>query len=237
MTTGRIHSIESFGTLDGPGIRYVLFLQGCPLKCIYCHNPDTWRRSGGTERTVADVFSDILKYRRFISGVTLSGGEPLMQPQFSKELLQLCKEEKLHTAIDTAGSIPLAGCKGAVDLADLILLDIKALDDALCIEMTGRDNRYVLELLNHREETGRDVTIRHVLLPGYTLDEVKLTQLADFLKPYQCVKEIELLPFHKMGEYKWEELGQAYQLKNVLPPTAEETQAAKEIFKARGFTV
>ncbi len=235
--TGRIHSIESFGTLDGPGIRYVLFLQGCPLRCLYCHNPDSRSLEAGTKMTAGEVLADILTYRPYIArgGVTLSGGEPLLQPAFACEILDGCREHKLHTAIDTSGIIPLSEAAPALDRADLILLDIKALDDDLCVPLTGASNRNTLATLDYCEAARKAVWIRHVLVPGYTLDEARLGRLADHLRRYTCVRKTELLPFHKMGEYKWEALGCPYELADTPPPTDEEVRRARAIFESRGL--
>ena len=235
----RIHSIETFGALDGPGIRYVIFLQGCPLRCVYCHNPDTWRVEDGRTITLSETFDDIMRYRNFIvsGGVTLSGGEPLAQSDFCEGLLDFCHEKHIHTAIDTAGSVPLSICQKAVDSADLILLDIKGLDEELNHTITGCHNKNWLELLNHREETGKPVWIRHVLVPGLTMDDELLEQLASFLEHYKCVERVELLPFHKMGEYKWEKLGVSYTLKDTQPPSPQDVERAKQIFKNHGLKV
>ena len=236
--TGRIHSIESFGTLDGPGIRYVLFLQGCPLRCLYCHNPDTLDPAGGKTMTTGDVLADILTYRPFIArgGVTLSGGEPLLQPAFACELLDGCREQRLHTALDTSGAVPLTRSAPALDRADLILLDIKALDADLCATLTGASPDNTLATLDYCESTGKAVWIRHVLVSGHTLDAARLERLADHLLRYACIRKIELLPFHKMGEYKWESLGYAYRLKDTPPPTDAQLQMAREIFSRRGLS-
>lgn len=237
LVTGRIHSVESFGTLDGPGIRYVLFMQGCPLRCLYCHNPDTRSAEAGKLMTAGDVIADILTYRSFIArgGVTLSGGEPLLQPDFTREVLDGCRENHLHSAIDTSGAVPLKQSAPAIDRADLLLLDIKALEDDLCIPLTGASSRNTLITLEYCESTHKDVWIRHVLVPGYTLDEARLTRLADFLLRFACIRKIELLPFHKMGEYKWEALKCPYLLKNTRPPTDVQVQRAKNIFRRRGL--
>ena len=234
---GRLHSVETFGALDGPGIRYVLFLQGCPLRCQYCHNPDTWEISSGKSITSREAVQDILRYRNFIAsgGITLSGGEPLLQPSFCREIIDLCHQEGIHCAIDTSGSVPLASCRCAVDAADLLLLDIKALDPALCKELTGKDNRNELELLSYCEITGKDVWIRHVMVPGKTLSKNKLEETAEFLSHYSCIKKVDLLPFHKMGEYKWEAMGMVSPLSDTRVPTAEEISMAKEIFQKAGL--
>ena len=235
--TGRIHSIESFGTLDGPGIRYVLFLQGCPLRCLYCHNVDSRSPEAGRTMTAGEALADILTYRPYIrrGGVTLSGGEPLLQPEFACEVLDGCRAHQLHTAIDTSGAIPLDQSRPAIDRADLILLDIKAIDDDLCVALTGASNRNTLATLEYCEATRKAVWIRHVLVPGYTLDEARLTRLADHLWRYSCIRKIDLLPFHKMGEYKWEALQCPYELLDTQPPTEEEMRQARAIFQSRGL--
>lgn len=234
--TGRIHSKETFGALDGPGIRYVLFLQGCPMRCLYCHNPDSWRPLEGQEVTVGQIVEDVLRYRNFMTGgITLSGGEPLAQPLFTAALLRQCHRHGIHTAIDTAGSIPLSCCQEAVDEGDLLLLDIKALDPDDHKQLTGRGNASTLELLDHREANRRPVWIRHVLVPGYTLDSGKLKSLARFLSHYTCIQKVELLPFHKMGEYKWEQMRIPYRLTDTPVPTANQVAEAKEIFVSFGL--
>lgn len=230
--SGRIHSIESFGTLDGPGVRFVVFLQGCPLRCLYCHNPDTWDARGGRETTVSALMKEIGSCRNFIrsGGVTLSGGEPLMQPEFSRALLDRCREAGIHTALDTAGSLPLERSRPVIDAADLILLDIKALDPALSRELTGADNANALATLDYCEETGKPVWIRHVLVPGLTLDRAKLEALAAFLEPYRCIEKVDLLAFHKMGCFKWRELGLSNRLRETPGASEEERLAAEALF-------
>lgn len=234
---GRIHSYETLGTVDGPGLRIVVFLQGCHLRCLYCHNPDTWNRQEGKEVYSDKLVEMILQYKNFIrtGGVTLSGGEPLLQPDFCEDVFLRLKREKIHSALDTCGAIPLDSCQSAVDAADMILLDIKALDHALCKTVTGRDNTHTLSLLDHCEAIGKPVWIRHVLLPGYTLDKDKLEEMGDFLSRYRCIERVELLPFHKMGEYKWKELGIPYKLEHVEEPSGYEVSQAKEIFRRYGL--
>jgi len=230
--TGKVHSVETFGTLDGPGIRYVLFLQGCPLRCLYCHNPDARMIDAGTEMCVGDVLADILTYRKFIQsgGVTLSGGEPLLQPEFAQAVLEGCKENGLHTALDTSGAVPLDVSRPLLGQADLVLLDIKALDDALCKALTGMSNRNTLATLDYCEAIRKPVWIRHVLVPGYTLDDAHLATLADYLKSFTAVQKVELLPFHKMGEYKWEKLDTEYLLSQTPEPTEADVKRARAKF-------
>ena len=237
--TGRIHSVESFGTLDGPGIRYVLFLQGCGLRCKYCHNPDTWQMGGGKVMDSDEVISDILTYKNFIrsGGVTLSGGEPLLQPEFAADILQKCDGHHIHTALDTAGAVPLSISRPVLDAAKLILLDIKALDNDLSIALTGRSNKDTLATLAYCETKGKPVWLRHVLVPGYTLDMKLLEALADYLTHFSCIELVELLPFHKMGEYKWKELRLPYALADTEPPDKQSLKRVREIFEAKQLKV
>lgn len=230
---GRIHSYESFGTLDGPGIRFVVFLQGCPLRCRYCHNPDTWNPNRGEEVSVSDVVRKVESLRNFIrsGGVTLSGGEPLLQPEFSLALLNEFRRRGIHSALDTAGSMPLEASRPVVDAADLLLLDVKALDSALCRRLVGSDNSNELAVLEHCEKTGKDVWIRHVLVPGWTLVDSRLRDLAEYLKRFQCVKRIDLLPYRRLGIEKWRKLGLPELLRDVREPTRAECEAAERIFE------
>lgn len=236
---GRIHSFDSFGAVDGPGIRFVVFFQGCPLRCRFCHNPDAWNMAEGKLYTAAEVVAEILPYQPFLrrGGVTLSGGEPLFQPDFAADLLSKLKEEGIHTAVDTSGGVPLESCQAAVDLADLLLLDIKALDPDLCRDLTGQDNRNALAILDHCRTTKKPVWIRHVLVPGYTLDLERLRDLAAFLRGYPCVERVELLPFHQLGSYKWKELGLSYSLEHTAVPSQDQVEAAKRIMQEAGFHV
>lgn len=231
--------METFGAVDGPGVRFVVFFQGCPLRCLYCHNPDSWNVNSGTERTVGELLAEIVRYKSFIKngGVTLSGGEPLLQHEFARELLAGCRAEGLHTAIDTSGCIPISVCKDAVDEADLILLDIKAVDTLLAKEISGMGNEHALEMLRYCESTNKSVWIRHVLVPGYTLDTEQAHRFGKLLKPFHCVKKVELLPFHKMGEYKWDELKIEYTLTDILPPEPDQVEEIKSILKSYGLTV
>jgi len=236
---GNVHSVESFGTLDGPGVRYVVFLQGCSLRCRYCHNPDTWKMHGGKETTSELLVKDILGYRNFIAkgGVTISGGEPLKQPEFALDVINRLKKEGLHTALDTAGSVPLEISKPVIDAADLILLDIKSLDDKLCFSLTGMGNANTLATLAYCQATKKKVWLRHVLVPGWTLERKKLEDLAAFLTAFDCIEQVELLPYHRMGQYKWKQLKLNYSLKTVEEPTKEELSMARSIFENQGLRV
>ena len=234
---GYIHSYESFGAVDGPGVRFVVFVSGCPLRCLYCHNPDTWIKTDGTLTSAEAVVSTICEYKNFIKngGVTISGGEPLMQPAFCREILLRCKQEGLHTAIDTSGAVQLSTCRDTIDAADLILLDIKDIDAEDCKTLTGQTNENALALLSYCEETKKPVWIRHVLLPGYTLSDEKLHKMGETLASFSCIERVEINPFHKMGEYKWETIDRPYTLKEVSPPSAEDVSHAKEVLRSYGL--
>lgn len=232
--TGRIHSVETFGTLDGPGLRYILFLQGCPLRCVYCHNPDALGFFGGEEKSVADVMEDILKYKSFLKqgGVTLSGGEPLAQPEFCAALVAAGRAEGLHMAVDTSGGVALSFCRKTVEEADLLLLDIKAAEETLCKAVSGAGLEHALAILDLREELKKPVWVRHVVVPGLTLSDRALTALGRLVGRYRCIEKTELLPFHKLGEYKWKALGMNYTLRNTPPPTEAEMSHAREVLAA-----
>lgn len=231
--TGYIHSYETFGAVDGPGVRFVVFMQGCPLRCLFCHNADTWKWGDGKEITAKELVKKIVEYKNFIKsgGVTFSGGEPLWQAEFVEEATKLLKKEGLHVAIDTSGGIALEKCQSAIDAADMLLLDIKDIDKDDCVKLTGQTNENALAILNYCDYIGKDVWIRHVLVSGYTLDNFKLYRLARVLSWYSCIKKVELIPFHKMGEYKWEYLGEEYKLKNAPALTNDEIRHAKEIME------
>ncbi len=237
--TGRIHSIETFGAVDGPGIRYVVFFQGCPLRCLYCHNPDSWDAAAGRTVTVGELADNIAQYKSFIKkgGVTLSGGEPLLQSEFAQALLQACREMGFHTAVDTSGAIPLSVCRGAVDCADLILLDIKAPDTNMAKALTGMGSENAMQLLRYCEENKKPVWIRHVLLPGWTLSEESAHALGRLLEPFSCVEKVELLPFHKMGEYKWKALCLDYTLSDTPAPSPDEVNGIKNILRSYGLNL
>ncbi|MBQ2864171.1 MAG: pyruvate formate lyase-activating protein [Clostridia bacterium] len=230
---GYIHSFESFGAVDGPGVRYVVFMQGCPLRCLYCHNPDSWKLKEGKRWSVGQVVRRIKPYLNYIStgGVTISGGEPLMQPKFVYKLIKRLHKLKVHVAIDTAGSLPLEKTKKVLDVADLILLDIKAMDNNLCKEVTGQTNENTMATLKYLNHINKPVWIRHVIVPGYTLNTGHLMKLGKELTRYRCVKQVDLLPFHKMGEYKWQELEYDYKLYKTESPEPVEVLKARKLLK------
>lgn len=237
--TGAIHHTESFGAVDGPGLRYVFFLQGCPLRCLYCHNPDAISARGGTLWTAEQVAREASRYRSFIreGGVTFSGGEPLMQAEFVRAASVLLRRAEFHVAIDTAGCEPLEKTRKAIDEADLLLLDLKAVDTEMCRTLTGKGNENALRVLEYCEAAGKPVWIRHVLLRGYTLEESRLRRLAERLAAYRCIERVELLPFHKLGEMKWRTVGRPYLLEDTPATTREEAEWAKGILQEKGLSV
>lgn len=233
MLKGRIHSIESFGAVDGPGIRFVAFMQGCPMRCEFCHNPDTWDPSAKVqyELTPQELLERVKRYKNYIKrgGVTLSGGEPLMQAEFVAEFFGLCRAEGFHTALDTSGVIFSASARKALDAADLVLLDIKTADDALHRSYTGhtRDNNKAT--LDYLQATGKPVWIRHVVVPGRTDSDESLSLLRRYLEPYSVIRKIELLPYHTMGSYKYAEMGLAYPLEGVPALSAQRLREAEAL--------
>ena len=236
--TGKIHSFESFGTVDGPGIRFVVFVQGCPMRCLYCHNPDTWSVDGGTQYTAEEVASRILKYKNYFTGgggATVAGGEPLMQAAFVEELFTILKKSGIHTALDTSGALYDARNPRAFDsllaVTDLVLLDIKHIDDDEHIKLTGRSNKNILAFARYLSDLGKPVWIRHVLVPGITDNDEYLHRLKAFLSTLTNVEKVEVLPYHTMGEVKYNKLGIDYPLKGVQPPSPERVKNAKEILK------
>ncbi|MBK5195440.1 MAG: pyruvate formate lyase-activating protein [Proteiniphilum sp.] len=231
---GNIHSLESFGTVDGPGIRFVVFLQGCPLRCLYCHNPDTWEKGEGSYRmTPEELLEEVMRYKSFIAkgGVTVTGGEPLMQAAFVREFFLLCREQGIHTALDTAGAIWTQAVRDALDVTDLVLLDVKSIDRVQHKELTGAKITNTLSSLDYLEEKQIPTWIRHVIVPGWTDDDHLLQQLVDFLKPYRCIEKVELLPYHTMGTRKYEQMGLQYRLEGIPELSTERLKRAREIFK------
>lgn len=219
MLQGHIHSIESFGTVDGPGIRFVTFLQGCPLRCQYCHNPDTWdaSRSVRYQMTPDQLLAETLRYRSYIrrGGVTLTGGEPLCQAAFAAEYFRLCQAENIHTALDTAGSVDSPLAQKVLEYTDLLMLDIKAIHPALCSRVCGNDGTAALRYLEHAARLGVSVWIRHVVVPGLTDDDAEIDALVEYVRRYPVVKRIEWLPYHTMGVHKYQALNIPYPLSDT----------------------
>lgn len=235
--SGYIHSVESFGGVDGPGVRYIVFLQGCPLRCIYCHNPDSRKMSVGILTNSASVAEEIEGYIPFIKngGVTLSGGEPLAQPEFAADILRRCKDMGLHTALDTSGYGGTVAVLKVLKYTDLVLLDIKAYSGKLYTAVTGMSEDKAKALLEMCEKLAIKVRIRHVVVPGYTDEPNEEQMLARYLSKFNCIDRVEPIPFHKMGEYKWKDIDEEYELYGT-PETDEKTMdKVKEIFTREGL--
>lgn len=237
---GYVHSAEPSGAVDGPGMRFVLFLSGCQMRCRYCHNPDTWDRKGGTLRTVDHVVAEIGKYAVFLKaagGLTVSGGEPLLQAEFVHEILRRCKEQYgLHTALDTNGLLAQNLPDEWFDVVDLVLLDIKHIDPEKHKRLTATPLQPVLDFAQRLARMGKPAWIRYVLVPGLNDDAGDVEKLADFVTGLKNVERVEILPFHKMGEFKWKERGLDYQLTDTPPPTPELVERVRRQLGARGLT-
>lgn len=229
----KVHSVESFGTVDGPGIRFVLFLQGCHLQCKYCHNRDTWDMNGGSYKSLDEIFDKIMRYKNYITpngGVTVTGGEPLLQVKFLIELFTKLKEQNIHTCIDTSGMVSLTDdVKKLLSLTDLVLLDIKHIDDEKCKDLVGKSNKLELAFAKYLSDNGIKMWIRQVLIPGYTNSETDLLKLKDFLSSLKTVEKVELLPYHDMGKFKWKNLGLDYALDNIPSASSEDVINAKKV--------
>ena len=233
--TGKIHSFESLGAVDGPGIRFVVFMQGCHLRCKYCQNRDTWDINEGNNYTVKEVIEKILRYKNYIlasnGGVTLSGGEPLLQQDFVIALFRELKRHNISTCIDTSGMFSITDkIKQIVDLTDIFLLDIKCINDETCKWLTGSSNKLELEFAKYINDKNKRIWIRQVLVPGITDKEEDLLKLKEFLKSIN-VEKFEFLPYHDLGKYKWEKLGVPYELEDVRVANDNDVKRAQEIIK------
>jgi pyruvate formate lyase activating enzyme len=231
-TTGFVHSVETCGTVDGPGVRYVLFLHGCPLRCQYCHNPDAQGKPSGETRTAEEAFADVLKYKSYIrkGGLTISGGEPLMQADFVDAMFSLAKEAGIHTTLDTSGFVGHKASDALLDKTDLVLLDIKSFSPMTHKMVTGVCVDQTLKFAKRLDERGDRVWIRFVLVPGLTDNEKNIEGLAGFVSKLGNVDRIEILPFHKMGEEKYKRSGLPYKLGNTPTPTHDQIERARAIF-------
>ena len=233
---GRIHSFESFGAVDGPGIRFVIFFQGCGLRCKYCHNRDTWTQNSGTLMHVDEIIAKVKRYKNFIvpsgGGVTATGGEHLLQVKFLIELFSKLKKENIPTALDTSGMFELTeDIKKVLELTDLVLLDIKHIVPEKCKNLVGFSNEKELAFARYLSEKNIPMWIRQVIIPGITNGENDLLLLKKFLATLNNVQKIELLPYHSLGKYKWERLGVNYPLENVPDATSEDIENAKKILE------
>lgn len=240
MSSGYVHSVEIGGFVDGPGLRFVVFLAGCPLRCQYCHNPDTWKLPH--ERTeAASVLERIASSAEFLKagggGVTLSGGEPLSQPEFARDLLSGSKELGLHTALDTSGFLGERATDELLSATDLVLLDIKSFDECTYREVTGREVGPTLRFAERLSAMCKPMWIRFVLVPGLTDSADNIEGLAAFVATLRSVERVEVLPFHQMAAHKWAELGLEYRLKDTAVPTDEMVERVKAVFQARGLPV
>mgnify|MGYP000503717682 FL=1 len=245
-TLGRVHSVESFGSADGPGVRYIVFLKGCNMRCKYCHNPDTWAKCGENDgaklMTPQEVLKTAMRYKAYwkqTGGITLSGGEALLQIDFVTELFKLAKEKGVNTCLDTSGNPftveePFFGkFNELMKYTDLFMLDIKHIDDEEHKKLTGQTNKNILDMAQYLSKNGNNMCIRHVLVPGITTDERYLNQLREFIDTLKTVDRVEVLPYHTLGVFKWKELGIPYQLEGVEPPTKEQIECAKRILNCQ----
>lgn len=238
---GRYHSFEVGAAVDGPGIRFVAFLTGCPLRCQYCHNPDTWHLKNGIEDDAGALVAEIRDCARYLrrgrGGVTLSGGEPLAQPAFTSAILHGCKALDLHTALDTSGFLGHQASDDLLADVDLVLLDIKSYDPETYCAVTGVSVQPTLDFARRLSAMGKPMWVRFVLVPGLTDAPANVTGLADFVADLATVERVDVLPYHKMGENKWAALGLDCRLKDVQPPTPEVQTRVRDVFRDRGLTV
>ena len=226
-TLGRIHSFESCGTVDGPGIRFIIFLQGCLLRCQYCHNRDTWDLHAGREISVDEIMEEAKSYRHFMKasggGVTCSGGEAMLQPEFVRDFFRAAKAENMHTCLDTNGYIrkytPVID--EVLEATDLVMLDIKQMQDHIHQDLIGVSNKRTLDFARYLQKLNIKTWIRYVVVPGYTDDDLSIQLLGEFIHGMENVEKIELLPYHRLGVHKWEAMGEEYPLAELNPPTKE----------------
>lgn len=238
---GYVHSIETFGTVDGPGTRYVVFVQGCPMRCKYCHNPDTWQPNVGEMKDTDEILKDYDSYKEFYGnggGLTITGGEPLLQIDFITELYEKAKAKGIHTCLDTSGIVFNENNPELMDKfdrliqsVDLVLLDIKHIDPEQHKELTNQPNDQILAFAKYLDRNNVTVWIRHVVVPGITYKEEYLTKLGEFLGTLNNIKALDILPYHTMGVVKYENLGMDYPLKDVEALTTEQGHEAREIIR------
>lgn len=240
MTKGFVHSVESFGSVDGPGIRFLIFLQGCPMRCQFCHNPDSWKTGIGEERTADELLDQAERFRAYWGdngGITVSGGEALLQIDFLLELFEKAKQRGIGTCLDTSAQLFTRKAsffekfERLMELTDMVLLDIKHIDDEEHRKLTRHSNANILDCARYLSEIDKPVWIRHVLIPGITDKDEYLVRLRDFLSTLHNIERIEVLPYHTLGVYKYEKLGIDYPLKDVQPPAAERVANANDILQ------
>ena len=236
---GHIHSTESFGAADGPGVRFIVFMQGCHMRCRYCHNPDTWKMDGGDEVTADEILKRALRFKPYWGkdgGITISGGEPLLQIDFVIELFKKAKELGINTCIDTAGN-PFtkedpffSKFEELMKYTDLLLLDLKEINPTRHKDLTGFDNSNIIEMAKYLSEINKPVWIRHVLVPEHSDFDEDLDALGDFIDTLSNVDRVEILPYHTLGKFKWENLGIPYTLESISPPSAERIEMLNSEF-------
>ncbi len=231
--TARIHSFQSLGTVDGPGVRAVVFMQGCPLRCACCHNPDTWDPDDGNETTVEELLGRIKRCTRYFGkngGVTVSGGEPLLQAEFVTALFSALKEQGIHTALDTSGCLLDDSVRALLDVTDLVLLDYKYTNAADYLHHTGMEQAAADRFLAYLQSIGKTTWLRHVYIPTLNDNDISLSRLCALQQAYPCVEQIELLPFRRLCVEKYQSMGIPFPLANVPEPTADEIAAIKKKF-------
>ncbi len=234
--TGRVHSLETLGTLDGPGLRCVIFLQGCPLRCLYCHNPDTWSPDAGQEMTVEQLMETVRRSRPYFGqrgGVTLSGGEPLMQAEFAAELFSRCRAEGIHTALDTSGCLLNDAVRALLDVTDLVLLDVKHADPNRYRELTGGDPDAPGQFITELARRALPVWVRQVIVPGWNDTHEAMDALADRVRALTALERVELLGYHRMAEEKYRQMGLAPPLPDVPEPSSEQVDALRAHLQQR----
>jgi pyruvate formate lyase activating enzyme len=238
---GYIHSVETAGTVDGPGIRYIVFTTGCPLNCVYCHNPDTRKMKSGKLVNSFDILKEIHEYKDYHKatggGVTISGGEPMVQPEFISSIFAGCKQMNVHTTLDTSGFLNNKLSDEQLANVDLVLLDIKSMLPDIYKKITKVELQPTLDFAKRLEKLGIKVWIRFVLVPGWSDREDNVQALAQFVSSLSNVEMVEVLPFHKMGEDKWKKMSLEYELYDVQEPSQEHTDSIKQIFKDKGLKV
>lgn len=241
---GYIHQLESFGSVDGPGVRFIIFFSGCPLRCKYCHNPDTWDMAKGNLYTADELLNEALSCKAYWGakgGITVSGGEPLMQLDFLLELFTKAKEKGVNTCIDTAGG-PFTKeggwfekFKKLMEVTDILLMDIKHIDEEEHIKLTGRTGKNIIEMFRYLDEIKKPIWIRHVLVPGITDNDEYLLRTRDFIRTLSNVQRVEILPYHGLGAMKYKDLGIDYVLKDTESPSAERVANAKKILECEKY--
>ena len=231
---GKINSIQTLGTLDGPGVRFTVFMQGCNLRCGCCHNPDTWDMDGGAEYTPLELAEKAERYREYFGkdgGVTLSGGEPLLQPEFAKEFFRICKEKGINTCIDTSGSILNNSVKNLLEYTDRVLLDIKYTNEDDYVKYVGCSMEKPLEFLTYLNEKNIPVTLRQVIIPTKNDNEENILKLKEILNEYPCIDKTELLPFKKICAVKYDKMGIKFPFADLRTPTKSEMLKFEELLK------